>query len=791
MSKAGICEKCSLKTQPFVAPVGPANANVIIIGGFPLSIDAEKAGFQSPAGVMLQRMVKDYIAAKYRKGERPRVRFMYSTQCLPQYDAVAKKYKNTAENVSCCSVKVQEQLDIIQPAVIVAMGMDAVKALGFKETASSMRGGIYDFVLKNGKKASVVVTFHPAELTSKSGVYNTVVKDLRKAFDIAMGEKIIGTLNPVILKTRDEIVATLSSIAEYADENYKNTGNALGIAVDTETTSLTPSNMNDRVIAVSLAYRQGEGISYPFEHRDCPFTAEEFGDIKQATADLLSRKSVTIITHNGKFDEQWIRYHYDIPMKHSAFDTMLAEHILDEDKKGSYGLKSVTKDRLPAMGKYEQELNQALQEKQAEINEAHKHRVEQWAEEKKSAILSWWKDLNIEQRGKYLAALWEKGVITGEEARALRDIKVRKVKGEFVVTKKYIDTVTKLVARLDVSTLEGLVLPEKDFDDKPRDVTFEDIDLDTLLWYAAIDAQATRMIAGEQITDFRLDNAIVHRARESEAAHGRRVITKECMWAYKNITMPLADVLGHMEYYGIRLDRDRCAEYRDIVANKMAETTDSLYQQIGYKFGLSSSSPDLGKILYEDMKLPVINVTDSGAPSTDADTLKQLADEYDDAEFLKDLLSYRKMEKVKNTYLNNWLKMSARDGCIHCSFLQAGTATGRLSSSNPNLQNVPFALKELGLNLKSLFLPDDGYQLVELDISNAEMRTLCAYSQDEALIRAFNEGQDLHCLTGAAISDYTYEDILANKEDKNTDQYRKRQLAKKVNFGKLLKLLPN
>lgn len=100
-----------------------------------------------------------------------------------------------------------------------------------------------------------------------------------------------------------------------------------------------------------------------------------------------------------------------------------------------------------------------------------------------------------------------------------------------------------------------------------------------------------------------------------------------------------------------------------------------------------------------------------------------------------------------------------------------------------NLQNVPFALKEANLNLKELFVPDEGYLLCDLDISNAEMRMLTAYSKDKALTDAFNTGKDLHCLTAASISDYTYDDLKAHKEDKTTDQYRKRQLAKKVNFG--------
>ena len=100
-----------------------------------------------------------------------------------------------------------------------------------------------------------------------------------------------------------------------------------------------------------------------------------------------------------------------------------------------------------------------------------------------------------------------------------------------------------------------------------------------------------------------------------------------------------------------------------------------------------------------------------------------------------------------------------------------------------NLQNVPYQLKEAGLNLKALFIPDsEDYCVYDLDVQNAEMRVLTAYSKDEALTTAFNEGKDLHSLTASGISQYSYDDIKAHKEDKTTDQYRKRQLAKKVEY---------
>ena len=246
-----------------------------------------------------------------------------------------------------------------------------------------------------------------------------------------------------------------------------------------------------------------------------------------------------------------------------------------------------------------------------------------------------------------------------------------------------------------------------------------------------------------------------------------------------------------MEYHGVKLDRDRTQQYSDILTERLAELQDSIWTGMGERVNLSSSSPELSNFLYKKEKLDVPKYTASGDPSTDAETLRVLADKYN-RPYLLDLLAYRKLDKCLHTYINNWLDLSKADGHIHCSFNQIGTATYRLSSSNPNLQNVPFQLKEANLNLKSLFLPDsDDYEIYDADISNAEMRVLTAYSEDEALIDAFNSGKDLHCLTAAGISEYTYDDIKAHKEDKTSDQYRKRQLAKKINFGTIYSMGPD
>ena len=215
---------------------------------------------------------------------------------------------------------------------------------------------------------------------------------------------------------------------------------------------------------------------------------------------------------------------------------------------------------------------------------------------------------------------------------------------------------------------------------------------------------------------------------------------------------------------------------------KIAEQKNILFQMVGRKFN-PSSNDELGKVLFKDLGLPPQKFNaKSGNPSVDAETLKILYELNPDLNALNALILLRKFEKVLSTYFRSWMKRTEYDGRLHASFNQTGTATHRLSSSKPNLQNVPMYLKEADLNIKSLFVTDDQdkYDFFDLDIANAEMRVLCAYSKDETLIQAFKNGMDLHCLTGSNISDFTYEQLMEKKEDKSSKEYIARQVAKKV-----------
>lgn len=653
--------------------------DILFVGGYPLEADVKAGAFMGKNSSLLRKLIQT-MQSKRSPGDQLYVDYAYACQCSPTYDYEKKRFQISAEEIKRCSRYLRERIDRTFPAVIVAMGADALRALEFKGNQRDMRGGIYHFTRSDGVKVPVVATYHVVEVAKSPGLVPTFQKDLEKAFTLARDGMVDAEMDIRTPLTAEEIIMALDGVLKVAAERKKETGRPLGLAVDTETTSLTPHVKEDRVIAVSMSWARNTGIAYPFEHRDVPYTEEEACAIRKKTEDVLSSPDVALIYANAKFDIQWLKYHYGLDVGPLRYDVMLAEHVLDEDKKGEYSLKDITRDRFPSMGKYEEELKAHLQEvwdaKDARVNEiikAHKDQADQ-------AVIDWWVGIDRESRLSLLSDWVTKGYLALADTTGLHEVKYRKYKGEMVIPKKYRQAVTKLLANVPVAEIpEEAHVPEPVIAEVLRTHSYEDADVGILLRYAAIDALTTRMICEAQNGDFVRD---IVRMRNMEASLGRKIPALTCRQAMDRITIPLCECIAHMEYHGVRLDREKAKSYRDILVEKIAEAKDVMFTEVGRKFNPSSSAPDLGKILFDEMKLPVLKNTDSGAPSTDAETIKELSDRFD-LPFLGSLLVYRKLDKCLHTYINNWLDMSQYDGRIHVKFNQIGTATYRLSSSNP------------------------------------------------------------------------------------------------------------
>ncbi len=278
---------------------------------------------------------------------------------------------------------------------------------------------------------------------------------------------------------------------------------------------------------------------------------------------------------------------------------------------------------------------------------------------------------------------------------------------------------------------------------------FSNVALEEACNYAAEDAYITFLLYKKLYNDVNLQSA-------------------ELLKEFFDVEVPFVITLLEMEQKGIKLDIAFMQEFRKKVSLRIEELTKEIYAQAGREFNINSTK-QLGVILFEDLGLEAKKKTKTGY-STDEKVLNELKEEHPIIPFI---LEYREVHKLFSTYVEPLLKLAQKDqnNRIYTSFIQTGTATGRLSSKDPNLQNIPVKT-ELGANIRRAFVAKEGYKLIGIDYSQIELRLLAHFSQDPNLVSAFNEGKDIHLQTAI---------ILFGEEE----AAKKRFIAKTVNFGLL------
>ncbi|MCI5596296.1 MAG: DNA polymerase I [Lachnospiraceae bacterium] len=246
-----------------------------------------------------------------------------------------------------------------------------------------------------------------------------------------------------------------------------------------------------------------------------------------------------------------------------------------------------------------------------------------------------------------------------------------------------------------------------------------------------------------------------------------RLKEKEMDRLYKEIEMPTIFALFDMQKWGIRVEREALREYGEQLVDKIDELEQSIYELAGESFNINSPK-QLGVILFEKLQLPFAKKTKTGY-STGVDVLEKLVPDYPIAE---KILDYRHLTKLKSTYADGLIGYIGTDDRIHGIFNQTVTATGRISSTEPNLQNIPIRMP-LGRAIRKVFVPEEGYVFVDADYSQIELRVLAHLSGDENLIRAYHQAQDIHAITASEVFDTPLEEITPLQ----------RRNAKAVNFG--------
>jgi DNA polymerase I len=282
-----------------------------------------------------------------------------------------------------------------------------------------------------------------------------------------------------------------------------------------------------------------------------------------------------------------------------------------------------------------------------------------------------------------------------------------------------------------------------------KQITFDQVDLDTATRYSAEDA----------------DLAL----RLHETLWPKLTAVPELERVYREIECPLVRVLQQMEYAGVMVDARQLREQSQELAEKMAATEKAAHAAAGGPFNLGSPK-QLQEILYDRLQLPKLGKTQKGQPSTSEDVLEQLAEHH---ELPRLILEYRGLTKLKSTYTDKLpTEIDPRTKRIHTSYHQAVAATGRLSSSDPNLQNIPIRTAE-GRRIRQAFIAPPGFKLLAADYSQIELRIMAHLSGDEGLLAAFASEQDVHRATAAEVFGLSLEAVTADQ----------RRSAKAINFG--------
>lgn len=282
-----------------------------------------------------------------------------------------------------------------------------------------------------------------------------------------------------------------------------------------------------------------------------------------------------------------------------------------------------------------------------------------------------------------------------------------------------------------------------------KQLTFNQIELEQASPYAAEDADVT----------LRLHNRLLANIEQDE----------KLKTIYEEVEVPLVPVLSRIERTGVLIDDMKLAAQSQEIAQRLDELEQKAYEIAEQEFNMNSPK-QLQALLFEKMGLPVIKKTPSGTPSTNEEVLQELALDYP---LPKVILEYRGLAKLKSTYTDKLPKMiNSETGRVHTSYHQAVTATGRLSSTDPNLQNIPIRNEE-GRRIRQAFVAPHGYKIMVVDYSQIELRIMAHLSGDKALLDAFQQGKDIHAATAAEIMGTTIDQVSSEQ----------RRRAKAVNFG--------
>ena len=759
------CKGCSSEFDPCLwGGRGDNPAHIIVISSNPSGFSIGRGeAFFGPTGRLFKRLLD---VVRSHQGEHYADLKVYTT-----YAVLAGAVNPNANHIQYCRHFLHGELSRVRGVdgrepVIVALGALVLKALGVNfRKITDIVGHEMTVSLPSpqGPRPLKVIPLFEMESVRKSPGYTTVVlAALLRAAKLATGDA-SGQKLPLDVLTKDyRFPKTIDEVKQLVEEiqDYSAPGSKLGaqnwmIALDTETNTLYPETHPDpKVLMLSVAWDQGKAATILLDHELTPYDKEmAWEHVKRL---LLCPKPKAF--HHWKFDRKFLVLVKNLLVYNVVWDTLCGEHYSDEDKKGLYGLKKLTAIYTPDYAGYDEELQSILRGK----DDVDKEGLISWKEE----------DICNE----LVAPCGREQPIWDQLKVAIWTRTVQKAQPKELQDRVIIDGCNKEIAqlykRLDLKKPGKLKMAKKSGG-------FEDIPLDTILRYAAVDADVARMIAKVQL----------HRLTQTG-------IRDEALYVMQHIYLPASAALGDMEFRGFKVDMDYLTQLEKEIGEMLCTAERMLKDNFGpinYR-----SIPQVMSML---SRLSFERIPGADGTSTDKEVLERYISYYPIGdprrEFAEGLLTFRAAEGAKGKFLKGLRKLSADDGKIHCNFNLTSTATGRLSSSDPNMQNIAPHMcrivrklpdgteeeKHPGFNIKKLFVPANPDNLiVNVDIKGAELRVYTAYSHDEKMIEVLLSGRDVHSSTAAEIYGIPYEQIELERHFKD-DIKDKRDRAKRVVFG--------
>ncbi|MEL6863386.1 MAG: DNA polymerase I [Bacteroidota bacterium] len=300
-------------------------------------------------------------------------------------------------------------------------------------------------------------------------------------------------------------------------------------------------------------------------------------------------------------------------------------------------------------------------------------------------------------------------------------------------------------------------------------LSYKMVPIETLIGKRGKNQLSMRDIPVEKVSDYAAEDADITLQLKGEMK--KLLETNETESLFQTLEVPLIKVLADMEYEGVRINGDFLRNYSEVLGKRIQKKEQEVYKKAGTHFNIASPK-QVGEVLFDRMGIPYRwRKTKTGQYSTNEEKLTELAQEHD---IVRTILEFRKLTKLKSTYVDTLpLLINPKTGRVHSSFNQARAATGRLSSENPNLQNIPIR-DEAGREIRKAFEPRDAdHILLAADYSQIELRLIAEISGDEAMLEAFQAGHDIHRATAAKVYDKTLEEVTADE----------RRNAKTVNFS--------